>query len=139
MATYKRSQLDAVILAVASGETVTAAAASAQVSDRTARRWLARPEAKAKLAEARDLLFRTAVSTLAGAANSAAVTLRKLLNDKSPKVQLMASRLILEIGASLRDHLEIAERLAEIERRDQEREQALDDHPLGVIPRRARA
>jgi hypothetical protein len=62
-----------------------------------------------------------------------------MLNGKSPKVQLLASRLILEIGASLRDHLEIAERLAEIERRDQEREQGLDDHPLGVVPRRARA
>ncbi len=104
-------------------------------SDRSARRWLARPEAKAKLAAARDELFSRAVAVLAGTASEAAETLKRLLASKSEKIQLNAAKLALEIGAQLRDHLEIAERLAALEAKDQEREQALDYRPRGVVPR----
>jgi len=133
------SQLDRFALAIAGGASIVDAAKEAGVSERTAYRWAGDAATKAKVTAARDELFSRAVSVLAGTATEAAETLKRLLGSKSEKIQLQAARLALELGASLRDHAEIAARLAAIEQRDEERERAHDDRPFDVVPRRGAA
>lgn len=94
---------DALVVALASGATVTLAARKAGLSDRTARRRLADAAFRLRVSGARSELVRRAVGKLAGAGALAVKTLRTLAKDAtSEQVRLGAARALLE--AMFRGH-----------------------------------
>lgn len=106
---------DALILALAAGDTVTGAAAKAGTSERTAYRRLADAEFRRAVSEARGRLFDAALGKLAAIATKAADTLDRLMGDEKASVALGAAKAALELGPRLRELTEIEERLARLE------------------------
>ena len=107
---------DAVLVALAAGKTVREAAAETGVGERTAHRWLADPQFRAELANARQEMIRQAVGKLADASSAAADELRRLLTDaESDAVRLRAAVAILDGLTKLREHVELADRVAALE------------------------
>jgi hypothetical protein len=133
------SKIDRLILAVAAGESIADAARAADVSLRSAQRYLSRPTAKTRIAQIRDQMFAEAVQTLASSAGAAARAMRELIDSQDERVRLSAARSVLEIGPTLFEFSDVAQRLAAIEEKDRQREESLADHPLGVVPRRGTA
>jgi hypothetical protein len=116
MAVRGRFRADAALaLALAGGSTVAEAAAAAGVSERTCYRRLENAEFRRQIAAARAAMFDSALGRLAGGMGDAAGALRKLLRAKSDSAKLGAARSILELGSKLREQVELAERLAEVE------------------------
>jgi hypothetical protein len=107
---------DALILALATGVSVPAAAQRAEVSERTAYRRLQDPAFRCRVTETRTALFAEAVGRLASLAGRAADTLGDLLASASDMVKLHAAKSVLELGPKLREAGEIAERLDALER-----------------------
>ena len=107
----------ALITGLACGGTVEAAAKTAGVSERTAFRRLEDPSFRRRVAEARDAMVSRAVARLSATSTLAADTLRELLKARSETVRLGAARAVLELGAKLREHEELAERIAALEER----------------------
>ena len=66
------------------------------------------------------LVLVVAVGLLVAAAATAIATLRKLLTNKSPTIQLNAAKCILELGVKYQEHGELIDRLEELERRLEE-------------------
>ncbi len=108
---------DALLLALAAGRTVQAAALAAGVSERTAYRRLADPAFKARLAEVRAQALERATAALGDACSQAVATLSALLAGKSEAARLGAARAILELGVRLRESVEFQARLVELERK----------------------
>ena len=98
--------------------TVTAAAESAKVPERTAFRWLADDAFRAELAQAEGEVIAEAVRELLGLASSAVGCLRDTLDDKElpAGVRIRASALALDALLRLREWASIEKRLAELER-----------------------
>ncbi len=111
------------VVALARGDTVAAAATAADVSEATAYRRLREPEFRTQLDEARAEMLATAVARLTAAATAAADTLRALLSSDSDFARLAAARSILELGVKLREHQDLAERVAALESRLEPREE----------------
>jgi hypothetical protein len=124
----RRNADEALLLALACGATVEAAAQKAGISQATAYRRLAEPAFRQRLQEVRaDLVQRTA-GALTAAAQEAVRTLLALQKDNVPAaVRLGAARAVLEIGVKLRESAELAERVAALEAQ------------LGQAPQRASA
>jgi hypothetical protein len=108
---------NALVLALATGLSVPAAAQRAGASERTAYRRLDDPAFRSRLAQARSALFAEAVGRLAGLAGKAADALGELLTSDRDLVKLQAARSVLELGPKLREAGELAERLDALERR----------------------
>jgi len=106
---------DALLLALAAGDTVRAAAKKAGISERTASRRLADPDFRRRLTEARADMVQRALGKLADASTEAADSLRKLLQAKKETVRLSAARTILELGNRLREAVEFEQRLSALE------------------------
>ena len=99
--------------------TVTAAAESAKVPERTAFRWLADDVTfQAELARAEGDVIGGAVRALLGLAESAVDCLRSTLDDKelSAAVRIRAAALAIDALLRLRELASIERRLAELER-----------------------
>jgi hypothetical protein len=109
---------DVLLLALACGATVDAAAQKANVSVRTVKRRLADPAFRQRLAEVKgDMVRRTAAALSAGAVQAVS-TLLSLQAAKEPvAVRLGAARAILELGMKVREAVEFEERLAALEQR----------------------
>ena len=107
----------ALIMALACGGTVDASAKTAGVSEATAYRRLAEPDFRGRIAEARADMVSRAVARIGATSTLAADTLRELLKARSETVRLGAARAVLELGAKLREHEELAERIAALEDR----------------------
>jgi hypothetical protein len=104
--------------------TVTAAAESAKVSERTAFRWLADDaNFQAELARAEGEIISGAVRSLLGLAESAVDCLRDTLDDKElpAGVRLRAAALAIDALLRLRELASVEKRLSELERTVQER------------------
>ena len=113
-----RTLAEEILLAsLAAGGSVEQAARAAGLSERTAYRRLNEPGFRGRLAHARDELVRAALGELAGSAQDAVATLKRLLSADSEHVQLRAARTVLEQLLRLRETLELAERVAALERR----------------------
>jgi AcrR family transcriptional regulator len=111
-----RSNADAALLAaLASGATVRDAAKSAGVAERTVYRRLDDPEFRRRVDSTRAEMVSQAVARLSAAATEAVDTLRDLLSSDMDFARLGAARAILEIGIRLREHGELAERIATLE------------------------
>jgi hypothetical protein len=93
----KRNCDDALLLALAGGLGIAAAARQAQVHERTVRRRLADADFRRRVNEARAAMVGEAVGRLALAGGLAAVTLAQLVKDAaSDAVKLGACRAVLE-------------------------------------------
>jgi hypothetical protein len=113
----RRKGDDALVLALASGQTVRDAACAAGVGERTATRRWADPDFRRRVARRRAELAARAAGQLADGMAEAALTLRRLLAADAESVRLAAARSILEVGHRLRDAVEVEERLREVEER----------------------
>jgi hypothetical protein len=113
----KRRTDETLLLALACGATVEAAAAKAGVSPATAYRRLQEPDFQRRLQELRaDMVQRTA-GMLTAAAGEAVKTLLALQKEATPpSTRLGAARAVLELGVKFRETVELEERLAALEK-----------------------
>jgi HEAT repeat protein len=107
---------NAVALCLASGQSPAEAAASTGVSLTTVYRWRRHPKIVAKVRELRDQMVSEALGRMAHNLTAAADTLVSLLGDDNPLVRLRAATALLEITPKLRADVDLASRLAEVER-----------------------
>ena len=124
MAGSGRTNADAALIgALASGQTVAAAARTARVSERTAHRRLADPGFRRAVSQTRAELLAQAVGQLAEATTAAVGTLRALLDAEAESVRLSAARAILDGALKGVEFTDLSERV-----------QALEDQAEAVKP-----
>jgi hypothetical protein len=111
---------DALVLGLAAGLTVAAAAKRAKVSERTAYRRLADSAFSRLLVEARAAMLDRALGRLAESAARAAATLRRLLRNGPGNVQVAAARAILTLGIKLQESVGLEARIRALEEQDKE-------------------
>jgi ABC-type thiamine transport system ATPase subunit len=98
------------------------AAATAGVSVRTVRRWLADPAFTTAIRDEARASARQALSALLAAQTAAVRVLHRLLDDQSPSTRLRAAVAVLEHGRHAID-FDVDRRLEQVERR-------LDEWPM---------
>ena len=103
------------VVALARGDTVAAAATAAGVSEATVYRRLREPEFRKRVDEARAEIVAQAVARLSAASTEAVDALRGLLSSPQDFARLAAARSILELGAKLREHEDLAARVRALE------------------------
>ncbi|MGW3352567.1 helix-turn-helix domain-containing protein [Nonomuraea rubra] len=112
---------NAVVLALAQGKTTDQAAQAGGVSGRTVRRWLADDHAfAARVKELRGELLDRAVGALVDASLEAIATLRCSLHAESESVRVRAATAILNAMVSIRESVDLEERLAALEAAERE-------------------
>src|SRR5262245_50638891 len=107
----RKAAEEALALALALGSTVEAAARHAGISKRTAFRRLQDSAFQRRVQALRGELFARAVAKLTGHSTAAAETLGKLLQAAEEGVRLRAAKTILELANTLRQAVELEERL----------------------------
>jgi hypothetical protein len=107
---------DALLLALAAGQTVRDAARSAGLGERTVRRRLADPNFRRRVAELRGEMVDRALGRATDGMSEAADMLRRLLRAKRENIRLGAARSLLEFGVRLRESVELEARLAAVEK-----------------------
>jgi hypothetical protein len=114
---------EAVALGVAAGASLAAAARKAKVGVPTAKAWSASlPAFRRRVQELRAEMTSQALGRLVDGMASAADTLGFLSRKgKSEMVRLSAARAIVELGAKLREGVELENRIAALEDRTTER------------------
>lgn len=116
-ANVSKTSRDAAMLALACGETVAEAARKAGVAERTVYRWQQEEGFRQEIAAARAEMFNRALGRLAEGAVGSVLMLRQLcLKAKSEAIRLAAARTLLEQGTRLRESVEFAHRLQELEK-----------------------
>jgi hypothetical protein len=116
----RRHADDVLLMTLACGATVEAAAQKAGVSRATVQRRLLDPEFHARLQEFRSDMVTRASGTLTAASTEAIKTLLALQQPTIPHaVRLGAARSILEIGIKMREAADFEERLAALEQHNQ--------------------
>ncbi|WP_333767733.1 helix-turn-helix domain-containing protein [Streptomyces sp. IBSBF 2435] len=85
------------------------------VSGRTVRRWREDPAFAADVREARREILGEITDAIAAASRDAVDTLREALVDKSPAIRVRAATALLGALPAVREHVDLAERIAEIE------------------------
>ena len=111
----RKSADQAIVVALAGGRTIAHVAKAAGVGETTVYRRLRDPEFRRRVNEARAAFTDRALGRLSAASTAAVRTLRQLLNAKSEAVRLAAARSILELGAKLRETVELEQRLLALE------------------------
>jgi hypothetical protein len=111
----RRNADEALATALASGQTLRAAATAVGVSERTATRRWADPDFRSRVSALRGELVGQALGKLADGMSDAAAKLRELLAAQSEAVRLGACRALLELGVKLRESVELETRLAALE------------------------
>jgi hypothetical protein len=103
-------------LALASGQTVRAAADATGIGERTATRRWADPDFRRRVGELRGDMVQRALGRMADGMAEAAHVLRALLDASTPPaVRLGAARTLLELGTKLRESVELEARIAALE------------------------
>jgi len=105
----------ALVVALASGQSVRAASRASGVSERTIYRRLSDPAFREAVANARAAAVAQATAKLAQLSTAAVETLRRLLRAKSENIRLAAARAVLEFGGRLRESEEFSERIRKLE------------------------
>lgn len=114
----RRRKGDATLLAaLAAGQSYEDAAEAAGVSKRTARRRMTEPAFRAEVDALRSDMLARAVGRMAGLVDEAAETLRDVMRDPDAPAgaRVSAARAVLQLGADLRERLELAERVQALE------------------------
>jgi len=106
----------ALALALASGLSVLAAAEQAQVSESTAHRYLKKPAFRRLVARLRGQMLEAALGRMAENMTRAADKVARLLDSADEAIALRAARTLMSLGLRLRDSVELADRIHEIER-----------------------
>jgi len=109
------------VAAMMTARTVTEAAEAAGVSERTGRQYLTQPAVKAALSQALDSALHLASRQSAAAMTDALATLQEIHQDPTNPAgsRVSAARAILEAAPKLREALDLAERVTELEKRIQ--------------------
>ena len=112
----RRRNDDHLLMALACGATVEAAAHSAGVSPATAYRYLQDRAFRQRLQHTRSEMVKRSTGMLTGAAGEAVKTLLELMRGPTaPAVRLGAARATLELGMKQRGESDLEERLAAME------------------------
>jgi hypothetical protein len=112
----RRNADDVLLMTLACGATVEAAAQKASVSRATVLRRLREPKFQQRLQEFRSDMVTRAAGTLTAASTEAIKTLLALQQPTIPHaVRLGAARSILEIGIKMREVADLEERLTALE------------------------
>ena|SRR6185437_1139245 len=112
----RKKNEEPLLLALACGATVEAAARQCGISERSAYRRLHDPEFKKRLEKVRADMVERSSGMLTAAAGEAVRTLLALQKEATPAaVRLGAARAILEIGIKIRQMVELEKRLEELE------------------------
>jgi DeoR/GlpR family transcriptional regulator of sugar metabolism len=106
----------ALALALASGLSIAAAAQQAGVSESTVRRRLARPAFRRLVARLRGQMLEAALGRMAENMTRAADKVARLIDSDNEAIALRAARTLMSLGLRLRDSVELADRVHEIER-----------------------
>ena len=104
---------------LAAGQTYAEAGKALGMSERTISRCMTRSEFRALVDAIRDERVEAVVGSLGDASAEAIATLRRLLAEQSPMVRLGAVRTILEFLLRGREHVDLARRVADLERSDE--------------------
>lgn len=105
----------AAIVALARGATSEEAARESGVSGRTVRRWMEDPDFQIEVRDTRTEMLSAAVGQLAAGAAEAIATLRDALDDEDGRTRVQAARVLLDACLSLRESLDLEQRLAALE------------------------
>lgn len=112
----RKTEGETLVLALACGATVEAAARQAGTSDRTVYRRLKDPKFRAQVREARAEMVKRASGMLTAAAGESVRTLLSLQKESvTPAVRLGAARAVLELGIKVREMVELEARIAALE------------------------
>src|SRR6516162_2971820 len=112
----RRNADEALALAVATGQTLRDAAAAVGVSERTAARRWADAAFRLRVSNLRTEMVQRSLGRMADGMSDAAAKLRELLSAASESVRLGAARALLELGAKLRETVELGSKVEELER-----------------------
>lgn len=112
----KKAADAALIAHLAAGVSPAGAAQLAGVSEATAYRRLANPVFRQRVEDARAELWKRAMAVLSKSAVEGAIVLRRLLRSDDAKVRLQAAKIVLEQGMKVRDQVDIAQRVADLEK-----------------------
>jgi hypothetical protein len=104
-------------MALATGQTLRAAAEAAGIAERTATRRWANAEFRRRVHSLRGEIFASALGRLTDGAVEAADVLRELLRSATDSVRLSAARALLEHAPRFRENIDLEERLVELEAR----------------------
>jgi hypothetical protein len=108
----------ALLLAIACGATVEAAARQLGISERTAYRRMEKPEFKNELQQLRsEMVVRSAAALTAATTEAVRVLLDLMKASNTGPVRLGAARSVIELGAKLREMVELEERIKALEER----------------------
>ncbi len=108
----------AAIAALLEGQTVQGAAAAAGVNRRTLTRWLGEAAFIAELHAGSDAALQTASARLAGKTEDAVTSLLNVMDDPAAPgaaVQRLAAEAVINQAVKLREHTDLAARLAQLE------------------------
>src|SRR5579885_2440084 len=112
----RKKNEDALLLALACGATVEAAARQCALSERTIYRRLREPDFRARLQAVRSDMVQRTSGMLTAAAGEAVRTLLALQKESAPAaVRLGAARAVLELGIKVREVAELEARMDELE------------------------
>jgi hypothetical protein len=112
----RKPEGERLVLALACGATVEAAARQCGVSERTVYRRLEDPAFKARVQEARGEMVKRSAGMLTAAAGASVQTLLSLQKDSAPPaVRLGAARAVIELGLKVRELADLEARIAALE------------------------
>src|SRR5688572_4884668 len=112
----RKKNEDALLLALACGATVEAAARQCDLTERTIYRRLSEPAFRTRLQAVRADMVKRAAGMLTAAATEAVRTLLALQKESAPPaVRLGAARAVLELGIKVRELVDVEARIAALE------------------------
>ncbi|WP_439620676.1 hypothetical protein [Gemmata sp.] len=117
MAEQRKKNEDALLLALACGASVEAAARQGGLTDPTIYRRLSEPAFTDRLRALHTDMVARAAGLLTAAAGEAVRTLLQLQKDAPATVRLGAARAVLELGMKLREVADLEARMAALEAR----------------------
>jgi len=107
---------DALVLALACGATVEAAARQCDLSERTVYTRLKDPEFQRRVKQVRTDMVRRSAGLLSAASGEAVRTLLALMKESAPPaVRLGAARAVIELGMKVRELAELEAEVRELE------------------------
>ncbi len=116
----RRNADESLAAELAAGKTVRDAATAAGVAERTAFRRLEDPAFKARVAELRSEMVRTAAGRLVDGMTEAATVLRAGLTDVDANVRHKSAVKLIELGVKLTELAELQRRVEDLERHIEE-------------------
>lgn len=130
MAVNRKKNEDALLVALACGATVENAARQCDLSERTIYRRLGEPDFKRRLQGVRGDMVSRAAGMLTAAGMESVRTLLELQKPgQTAAIRLGAARAILELGLKFREVVDLETRLAELEQRVAEEDEAKRNQP----------